>query len=56
MDESFIIEGLNESVEHSEKLDESIAEHSNTEQLTADEIGLTYRSCSVTLSIKCQKT
>ena len=41
MDESFIIEGLNESVEHSEELDESIAEHSNTEQLTADENGPT---------------
>ena len=42
MDESFIIEELNESVEHSEELDESIAE-----QLTADENGPTYQSCSV---------
>ena len=47
MDESFIIEGLNESVEQQEELDESIAEHSNTEQLTADENEPTYRSCSV---------
>ena len=55
MDESYILEGLDESIfEHSEpeELDESITEHSETEQLereqkTVGENRPTYRSCSV---------